>query len=31
MSEDNKCPICKDVFNDKIAHEPCGHEFVNLV
>ena len=27
MSEDNKCPICKDVFNDKVSHEPCGHEF----
>ena len=26
MSEDN-CPICKDVFNDKVMHEPCGHEF----
>ena len=26
MSEDN-CPICKDVFSDKVMHEPCKHEF----
>ena len=26
MPEDN-CPICKDVFNDKVTRDPCGHEF----
>ena len=26
MPEDN-CPICKDVFRDKVMREPCGHEF----
>ena len=26
MPEDN-CPICKDVFNNKVTRDPCGHEF----
>ena len=26
MSEDN-CPICKDVFSDKVMHDTCKHEF----